>query len=232
MSSHRRPRRPAVAATVDVRIQHHPSRAARAAALIQAIGAGTLIPDPDPAGQRNTWRVYRECLVHPTTATHIAVIQDDAIPLTPRLADLLPRLASPTRVSSLICLGVPVRAMRAVHQASDRGEHWAIFPRGDWVCAIALIWPVALAERFVAWVDSRPKAPMRSDDGLIGAWLKSNRDVPEVRCAVPNVIEHPDDIASIASQRPRHRMGENLRRVSTCLPESDCDLHVIEWEGG
>jgi hypothetical protein len=227
--SHHRPELPAVAATVELLVQHHPSRAARAAQLVKALGGGTLVPDPEPDGIRSAWRTYRACLEYPTTASHIAILQDDTMPLVPRLPELLPRLASPSQITSLFVAAVPIRAARAVHAASDRGECWADLPRGDWTPAIALIWPRHLAERFVAWIDDRPKLRLRSDDGLIGAWLKDDRSVPLVRCSVPNLVEHPDDVASIAGKKTTPRAGQNPRRVSTCLPVAGCDPHAVDW---
>jgi hypothetical protein len=215
--------------TVEVRIQHHPSRAARAAELVKALGAGTLVPDPDPDGPRSAWRTYRRCLEHPTTASHVAILQDDAQPLVPRLPDLLPRLASPTQISSLFVAAVPMRSARAVHMASDRGDCWADLPRGDWTPAVALIWPRPLIDRFLAWVDARPPPKLKADDGIIGNWIKSDLGTPLVRCSVPNLIQHPDDLASVASRSAKPRFGTNPRRVSTCVPIAGCDLHAVDW---
>ncbi len=202
----------------------------RATALQRQIG-GTIVYDPEPDGVRSAWRTYRACLEHPTTASHVCVVQDDAIPLVDRLPDLLPRLASPTQLTSLFCAAVPIRAARAIHAASDAGECWADLPRGDWTPAVCLIWPRPLIDRFLAWYDAKPPIKLRADDGIIGAWLKSDQSVPPVRCSVPNLVEHPDDVASIASQSRRPpAAGRNVRRVSTCLPVAGCDLHAVEWE--
>lgn len=216
---------------VETLIQHHPSRAAQAKRLVAAIGAGTIIPDPDPDGMRSAWRTYRACLTHPVDASHVCVIQDDSWPMVERLADLLPRLAAADRLSSLFCAAVPVRAARAVHQASDAGECWAEMPRGEWVPAIALIWPRHLAERFVAWVDATPTKRLQADDGLIGKWLQNDTSVPQARCSVPNLVQHPDDVPSISSHTRRQpAAGSNLRRVSTCEPLPGCDLHAVPWD--
>lgn len=228
MSRHR-PLLPAVAATVELCVQHHPSRAARAAELVKALGAGTLIPDPDPDGTRSSWRTYRRCLEFETTASHLCIVQDDVIPLVDRLPELLPRLAAPDRISSLFCAAVPMRAAKAIHQASDRGECWAEMPRGDWVPTVALIWPRPLAERFLAWIDAHPTLRRGADDGLVGQWLKKDLDVPAARCSIPNLIQHPDDLPSIPGKKMTPRHGENPRRVSTCLPVPGCDLHAVDW---
>lgn len=212
-------------------VQHHPSRAARAAALLQTLGAGTLVPDPEPDGQRSAWRTYRACLEHPTTASHVCVVQDDCLPTAPRLPDLLPRLCRPDRITVLYVGGVPVRAAQAIHRASDEGRCWAELARTDWVPCCGLIWPRELASRFLAWVDAKPNIRLRADDGIIGAWIKADRDVPVPVATVPCLIAHPDDVPSIATNtRKPPRAGANPRRTSCCEPVPGCDLHSIVWE--
>jgi hypothetical protein len=218
--------------TVEILVQHHPSRAARAAALVEALGGGVLVADPEPTAARSGWRSYAACLRYPTEAPYRCIVQDDCTPLVERFAELLPRLVDPTRLVSLYSGSAPARAMRAIHLASDAGKCWATLPRGDWIAAQALIWPAPLVERFLAWIETRPRIGLTADDGLIGAWMRNATDVPEAVCSVPNLIQHADDLPTIGVAHSRHRYGANPQRTSCCTPWPDCDLHAIPWERG
>ena len=211
-------------------IQAHPSRQEMADALANAIGA-SITWDPEPNGFRSAWRTYRRCLeTRPDGITHLAVIQDDATPC--RGFPVAVRNAVAARPDKLIALFVSNAAREhaeAIHQAAHRGDDWALLRSDRWFPAVANVWPVALIDPLLAFVDAQnwPQA-MRADDEIIGRFLRS--EGISALATVPSLVEHEDMVESLLGKRAR--FGEDSGRLGTCPPPDGCDLTLSDWSQG
>lgn len=210
---------------ISVAIEHHPSRvelasalAAKLAPLEVEIVADPIPDDPTPA----TWRTYRRALDEtPAGATHRVVIQDDAVPCA-GFAALLERAvaARPTELLVLCVCGNARLLGLDLCAALARGEAFVELRREriTFVPAVAVVWPVELAERVLAYVDAQARwEPYRlADDEVIYRAVTALGIVPVA--TVPSIIDHPDLAASIIGVwKPAH--GRNLSRTTVCFDD-------------
>lgn len=163
-----------------------------------------MVTDPDPLSPvRSAWRTYRRCLEEGLagTATHLLVVQDDATTPCADLAAQAARVAvrQPTRLISLYHGFYPRGgAVDAVRRLEELAPGEGGYSRGDtsqWVPAVALVWPAALARDALRSTPDGEAVESSSDDAVLGAYLRSRRLGYLV--AVPNLVEHPDDVPSL-----------------------------------
>lgn len=200
---------------VAVRVQHHPSRAALIPELLGALADFDDVAVVTDNGQPlDTWRAHRACLeATPDDATHLLVIQDDGVPC-PQFADKI-LAAVEAKPNDLIALFAPGFGFirRRMFDAQRRHEQFTMLPHVAFVPLVAIVYPRAVVERLLAWAsgDGWPAASSRtlrgSDDGIVATFTRSSR--LEVWATVPCLVEHRDDIASVA--RPAHRVGAHRR---------------------
>jgi hypothetical protein len=198
-------------------VQHHPSRADLLERLIPAIGDLPTWVVEDPGGDLpDPWRCYRACLEaagHPWT--HIVVLQDDAIACE-RFDAQLSRLLElePDRVVVLWLAAQPARSAMDATRALRLKQPLSKLHHQDWLPAVGVAWPVELAADVLEWSDSR-RRHSRSDDKMLGDWMRDRRQ--EVKVAVPSIVEHPDDVASLVGNGAGAR-GRNPSRVALHFP--------------
>lgn len=196
---------------VSVAIQHHPSREHLVGPLLDALGGAEVVTDPDPTGVRSPLRTYLEALRRtPPDATHRLVVQDDALPC--RGFPVRMGLLVAERPDVLMPLFLPGAAphRRVVLLASKAGERWATLDP-TWIPTVALVWPVEMAVRFLAWADETLDPEKRhGDDGPVGRWAARSR----VRAVgpVPSIVQHPDVEPSTIGRRAG--AGRNRARVA------------------
>jgi len=94
--------------------------------------------------------------------------------------------------------------------------------RSPIVPLVAVLWPKAKAEEFLAWGDAHPKMT-RADDGNAGRWHRDTGQ--EILVAVPSLVEHPDMEPSVKGGR-RASWGKDPQRRAVCLAE---DGLAYEW---
>jgi hypothetical protein len=213
------------ARSVDVVVQAHPLRKEMAEQLAADLG-GTVVFDPDPDGYRSPWRTYRACLERPAATSHRLVLQDDVavcpnlIPAVERIADAMPDHPVALFVSPQSVMGV-IEMERSCRQ--DRP--YARWPVGQWIPAVAVLWPLQLVEPLLAYVD-RQDWPVQfsADDEILG---RATRAIPvDVYATVPSLVEHPDLVDSVV-RNGRARQGKNPDRLAWCL--IDGDPLKIDW---
>jgi hypothetical protein len=73
----------------------------------------------------------------------------------------------------------------------------------DLVHVVALLWPVHKAQEFATWIEENPKRIRgdqlsTSDDANVSRWMQLTRQ--QIRCTVPSIVQHPDDVPSIVNQ--------------------------------
>lgn len=183
-------------------IQHVPPRAHLLPRLFSALGPDWLyltaiIGDPE---LRNPWTTYRECLrigsAESVGASHLLVIQDDALPVERFHERLAPLVAE--RPGELLCLYVPALPAymgREMHRAHLAGLAFTTIPGGMFTPLVAAVWPVWLAEDCLAWSDKTPSSTSRRcDDAQVARFLRTKRLRPTA--VVPSLVEHDEQTPS------------------------------------
>lgn len=209
------PRRPAP--HVLVRIQHHPARADMIPGLLERLEGldVQVVADPDPDSLvRSPWRTYRQCVAAvPAGYTHVLTLQDDTIPCS-HFADAVAHVTV-DRPGSLVTMFLPgalgLVAKIATRQAA-KGERYVSLERGPWVPTVALLWPVGLIDEFRAVCDDWARAsrkPQVSDDALVGRFRRES--CCDAVATVPSLVQHPDTVRSIVTNRPTPTGRNKLR---------------------
>lgn len=214
---------------VSYAIQAHPKRAALATELANSIHPCDVVYDPEPLASPNAWRCYRRALeLTPAGATHRVVIQDDAI-VCRHFTQVIPRVvaARPDKMVALFVAGMPHQSRMRVYWACDREEPFADLSWDQWVPAVAVVWPVAVIAPVLEFVDAqRWPASFTADDEIIGRATRSLGI--EVLATVPSLVEHPDDVDSLAGNWAP-MSGRNPDRVAACFIHPDTDPLEIDW---
>lgn len=206
------------------RVQHVAGRDAPLNRLLGIVGASDIevvtdhqVDDPNPL------RNYRRCLSDPGDATHLVVLQDDALPCHD-LLKRVPRLVAerPGEVISLFVGALPGRTRKDFWAALERRDTWSSVYFRDIHHVVALIWPVALAEEFLLFLDTEPipgGAVPRSDDAAVGYWARTRKHT--FWATVPCLVEHPDDFpTTIRRRQPPAGSGRRaIHWIDTDLPQ-------------
>lgn len=210
-------------------MQHHPARAARIEPLLERL-AGLdvqVVTDPDPDGRPSPWRCYLECLRQmPAEASHLCVIQDDAIPAI-GFAVALERVvaAKPDKALCLWVGGSPQDLCVAMLQASKAGVRFVDFHPYSWVPAVCVVWPAVMVRQILMWAkkEGLDDPANRSDDALLARFCQKHRVWPVA--TVPSLVQHPDIELSLIGRRAW--AGKQPSRVACIAPP--LDLSAIEW---
>lgn len=180
-----------------------------------------------PLEKPNAWRCYRACLGWaPVDATHLLVLQDDAIlcPYFPEAAAAALE-ARPDRIVSFFVAGAPRRSVRAVTEAAGRCAHWAELDPTDWVPVVALCLPCGHARDLAIWADEQTfPDSMTSDDAIVGDWVRARGLT--VAATVPSLVDHDDAVPSVMGNA--HTQARNPVRVAACFV-GGYDARRIRW---
>lgn len=173
--------------------------------------------DPQPEGPRSAIRTYLACLrARPDYATHLLVIQDDAVPCERFREQVENAIAErPDSLVALFLAGAPHRSAQAARRAHRKGERWIEMHERDWTPTVALVWPRELVARFLTFVEANPSLVRVGDDNVVGAWTTAER-VP-VWATVPSLVEHPDVEPSLIGRKASG--GANRMRVAAVAPD-------------
>jgi hypothetical protein len=206
------------APAITVRVQHHPARPYLLPPLLARLDAeAEVVTDPDPdARLPSPWRTYRACLA-PSTASHLLVLQDDAI-LCRHLVASAALIARDDPVL-LFVGGAPVRLAHALRKA--RSHLVPVTLRSsEWMPLVAVLWPTPLATAFRAWAD-RHTVP-RSDDAVAGQWVKATGQ--PLWATAPSLVEHDDRQPSLV-----RRHGRSPWRRAHAWIGPDADPLALDW---
>lgn len=192
---------------IHYRVQHVAGRDAPLARLLEKITpvVPEVITDYEVADP-NPMRCFLRCLSDPPEdATHICVLQDDALPCSG--LDALLTEAVHDRSADVISLfvgGLPNRTRRDFLQAQLRGDKWSPVWLRDIHHVVGTVWPVGVARQFVDWfaVTKVPgRQPPRSDDAVVGFWARTTHRT--VWATVPCLVEHDDVFPTTIHRRDR-----------------------------
>jgi hypothetical protein len=203
-------------ASVAVRIQHHPSRAEllpRLLATLTAFSDVRVIPDPNPDGLIDPWRTHRACLeAMPSDATHLCVLQDDALPADNFHAKLCAALEQhPDTLISLFTPGFSYLA-KQMREAHARHEQFTPLAVRAFVPLVAVLYPRAIIDGLLEWADARFNERNRrqlrgADDGIVALYCRQTRLQPLL--IVPSIVQHDDGVGTIG--KPHRRAGPHRR---------------------
>jgi hypothetical protein len=173
-------------------------------------------------GRPSPWRGYHRCLQNPPkNATHLCIIQDDALPcegFTTKLEEAVTE--KPDDVLSLFVGGLPGQTRRNFWQAMKAGSRWTPVYFREIHHVVALCWPIPLVHEILAWYETAkvpgPKPPL-SDDAVVGYWARTQRKL--FQATVPCLVQHPDDFPSVV--QGSNRFGDMGRRAIAFIDDAE-----------
>jgi hypothetical protein len=220
--------------TVQVLIQAHPARAELAEGLLDCLGAGEIIYDPDPGAPPSPWRTYEACVRRGLElgTDSILVIQEDVLVCGRFLEGV--ELALAARPDNPVAFFVPGKLpayINAIYRVRRDGGVWAELPTGSWCPVVATAWPRALAEGLLEWAATNRPPAWRADDEIAGRFLYYVNT--PVMATVPSLVEHPDTEPSVMNGHKRVGDGRDPGRRAYYFigdePGFGCDATVIDW---
>jgi hypothetical protein len=191
------------------RVQHTEGRDEPLARLLARLPPAVEVVTDTEAADRNPWRNYRRCLTDlPNGATHVVVLQDDALPCRDfgmRVREAVRE--RPDEIISLFVGGMREHRM-AFNRAINRGDHWCEMRAQRIHHVVGLVWPAPAARDFLSWYEENElripaPRPHRSDDMVFSHWIKTGKPRRSVWATIPCLVEHPDDVPQVARSRQR-----------------------------
>lgn len=180
--------------------------------------------DPDPEGISSPWRCQRLCLRAGGDASHVLVIQDDALPCEFFAEAVLAAIAAKPNACISFCVTPQAHVTsQLMTMALKKREPWAKWSTRDHWPLVAASYPRELAERVADFVDER-KPKTRGDDAPMAEALRVLR--AEAWATVPSLVEHLDDTPSLIGRR--YMSGRNRARCAKYWI-GDRDPRTIQW---
>ncbi len=192
------------------RIQAHPSRAHihdRLLRALQPLPFDLLIHKSDPP---DPWANYRQCLDYTGDASHILVVQDDAMPV-PGFADAAVRIAE-KHPDSPVCLfmGTMPASTAALVRRAKPNVRYVPLTLSSFMPLVCVLWPTKVARGFLEW-SSTAGGMTRADDGNAARWLRATKT--QVWVSVPSIVQHDDGEPSVKGGRNHVPWAESWRQA-------------------
>lgn len=220
------------------RVQTVPGREEPLARLSARLPAGREAILDSEHEDPNPWRGYRRCLTSLGDASHVVVLQDDTIACR-NFPETIERLveARPASLISLFVGGLPGRSSRNFMRALTNRRPWVQIETRPALHVVGMIWPAALAVEFLEWSETAVlpghRGVPRSDDAVVGHWVRTRRvdgrRAPvEIWATVPSLIQHPDDVPSVAGHN-KAAYGRDRGRIALAWIGAEADPLEIDW---
>ncbi len=216
-------------------IQAHPARADLAEGLLDCLGTGEIVFDPEPDGVKSPWRTYQACIRRGVElGGPFLVIQEDVL-ICGRFMEGVERAVAAQKDNPLAFFvpAKPPAYTNAIYRAQEAGSAWAELPMGTWAPVVALAWPQALAEHLLGWIERTRFPPAwRADDEIIGRFVYEV-GVP-ILASVPSLVEHPDTVNSVMNNHRRVGDGRDPGRrayffIGDMEERYGCDATRVDW---
>lgn len=159
---------------------------------------------PDP------WANYRRCLDYQGGASHLLILQDDAIPVH-NFAIALHKIAArhPDVPVCLFMGAFPASTAARVRRVGPEVRYVALGP-SSFVPLVCVLWPTHVARRFLDWSTSA-RGMTRADDGNAAKWVRASKQ--QIMVAVPSIVQHDDDARSVKGGRDHVPWQEKWRQA-------------------
>ncbi len=195
---------------IHCRIQAHPSRNRlheRLLRLLAPLPADLLVHSSDPP---DPWANYRKCLDYRGSASHLLVVQDDAIP-APGFAAAVEKIAE-RHPDDPVCLfmgAFPSSTATRVRRSKPDVRYVPLGPT-SFMPLVCVLWPVAAARSFLAWSTTAPRMT-RADDGNAARWIRATKQ--QVWVTTPSIVQHDDGQPSVKGGRDHVPWAEKWRQA-------------------
>ena len=195
---------------IHCRVQGHPSRNAlheRILRLLAPLQTELFLHQSDPP---NPWENYRRCLDYGGAASHLLIVQDDAIPCE-GFADAATKVAfkHPDTPVCLFVGALPASTATRIRRAKP-DVRYVPLTQSSFMPLVCVLWPTHLARAFLLWSETGARIT-RADDGNAARWLRSTRQ--QVMVTVPSLVEHDDFTPSVKGGRDHVPGAESWRRA-------------------
>ena len=204
------------------RVQGHPSRNAlhdRLVRLLSPLQTEVLVHESDPP---NPWENYRRCLDYQGDASHLLIVQDDAIP-APGFSAAVEKIAE-RHPDDPVCLflgAFPASTATLVRRAKPTVRYVPL-TQSSFMPLVCVLWPVAVARSFLTWSEGSRRMT-RADDGNAARWLRATRQ--QVWVSVPSLVQHDDGQPSVKGGRSHVPWQEKWRQALFLADDASC----YEW---
>jgi len=126
-----------------------------------------------------------------------------------------------------VCLFVswlPNAIVYDIRKAWPKGEQYVVARPAKFIPAVAILWPLEAAERFLEWAESGVRLPgypdqVRSDDACLAEWVKRKRATFLV--TTTSLVEHPDNVDSVKGRNNAAWGKDRGRRALNFIGEQD-----------
>lgn len=149
----------------------------------------------------------------PAHATHLIVVQDDAIPC----ANFATRTWGAVTLQSdaILVLFVPGFPFlkRKVDRARMLGEPFMVLPSAAFVPLVGIVYPRVHVDGLLAhtdasqWPRAKPQRLGTADDAILASYVRGLRLHAVATC--PSLVDHRSDVPSVS--KPSHRDGAHRR---------------------
>lgn len=208
-------------------IQHHPRRAELLPRLVERLeGFRVEIVESERRNPPDPWHTYSRCLELGCELAcdgfeHVTILQDDAIVCDDFAGELDRCIADrPDDVLVLFLASQPADTAERARHARSRGERWAplmLRDRRTWMPVVGVTYPMSAVADVLDWIDGYERRISRSDDHMLGQWATDPLTKHAIVCAVPSLVNHPDDVYScVGNGAPAH--GHNRARTALYFP--------------
>jgi hypothetical protein len=176
---------------IGVTIMHHPFRAGRIPALVDACAPlePQVVVDPDPAGVPSPLRTAKRAWAQiDDRATHHLVLQDDIV-LAKGFAGHLGRAVAqrPMHAISLYSHWDSPHNSYLIRRAAAAGSAWAPLSTAEWTPTQGLVLPVEHARELAKYLAEIPDE-IQDDDEMVVIFCRE-RGIPVV-ATVPHLVDH------------------------------------------
>lgn len=193
---------------IHCRIQAHPARTHlhdRLLGLLEPLPCEVMVHESEPP---DPWSNYRLCLDYRGEASHLLILQDDAIPVH-NFVITIPKIAA-RHPNTPVCLFMGALPSSTATQArrAKLDVRYVPLTVGSFVPLVAVLWPSHVARSFLSWSESA-RGMTRADDGNAAKWVRATRQPMLV--SVPSIVQHDDDTPSVKGGRGHRPWTESWR---------------------
>lgn len=176
-------------------------------------------------------QALRSLLDDPSEPTHGLILQEDAVVCQNFPLAVQAIAEAKDEPVCLFLSWLPNVIVKDAREALIRGERYVrARPSAKFIPAVAVLWPLESARRFLEWAESGVRLPgyprnVRSDDACFAEWVRRKQGSFLITC--PSLVEHPDNIDSVKG-RNNAAWGKDRGRIAFSFI-GDRDPLELDW---